>query len=361
MVRRQSGWAMATETVKARAVGNTSQRIIASGIVIAFCYWASSVVMTLLVSILLAYVLDPLVEWLERFRVPRAVGALVVLLISLSLLGGLGWLLWDRADSFAADWPKYSAVLRNAAASIEKRIQKIESRFSEIAPEDRRARTAVLLSEERPVRGLLLRGFGALWSALLAVTFVPFLVFFMLAAKRDVWHATMQLFPPDERTRVKQTLEDVSVTLRSYVLGNALVAAVLSIASSLFFWVIGLEYPFLAGIVSGVLNLVPYLGVVLAWVPPVVIGLTQFKSVEAFLGIAAVLGLFHLIAINVLIPALVGKSVHLNALAVTLALLFWGWLWGGIGFILAIPITASAKVICDHTESWQPVGRWLGP
>jgi len=59
-------------------------------------------------------------------------------------------------------------------------------------------------------------------------------------------------------------------------------------------------------------------------------------------------------------PALVGKRVHLNALAVTVALLFWGWLWGAMGLILAIPITATLKVICDNMESWQPAGRWLG-
>jgi predicted PurR-regulated permease PerM len=62
----------------------------------------------------------------------------------------------------------------------------------------------------------------------------------------------------------------------------------------------------------------------------------------------------------VLIPALVGKKVHLNALAVTVSLLFWGWMWGAIGFILGIPITATAKVICDRVDRWQPIGRWLG-
>jgi len=121
-----------------------------------------------------------------------------------------------------------------------------------------------------------------------------------------------------------------------------------------------LEYPFLAGVVSGLLNLVPYLGSMLAWLPPFVIGLSQWRTVGPFLVVAIVLSVLHLIAINVLMPALVGRRVHLNALAVTLALLFWGWLWGGVGLILAIPITATLKAVCDNVESWQPVGRWLG-
>jgi predicted PurR-regulated permease PerM len=72
------------------------------------------------------------------------------------------------------------------------------------------------------------------------------------------------------------------------------------------------------------------------------------------------LSFFHMIGVNVLMPAIVGRRVHLSALAVTIALLFWGWLWGAIGLILAIPITATIKVICDHVDGWEPAGRWLG-
>ncbi len=352
---------MSTDSVRSSAKSNLSQRILATGIVIAFCYWAASVVMTLLLSVLLAYLLDPPVEWLERARVPRAVGARVVVLLAVALVAGLLYLAVDRMEHFAADWPKYSAVLKQASAAINRRVEKLESRVSEITPaEPEKGPRAVRLEQEHPVRGLLLRGIGSLYSVLLAVTFVPFLIFFMLAAKRDVWHATLQLFPTGERTGVKHTLEQVGVVLRSYVVGNVLVAAMLALLSWAFFWMMGLENPFLAGGVSGLLNLVPYLGAVLSWLPPFLIGLSKWKTVTPYLGVAAVLSIFHLIANNVLMPAVVGRRVHLNALAVTLALLFWGWLWGGMGLLLAIPITATIKVICENVESWKPVSRWLG-
>jgi len=351
---------MTTETLKISARSNPSQRIIAAGIVIGFCYFASSVVKTLLLSILLAYLLDPFVEWLERWRVRRPLGALLVLLMALAMVVGLGYLVFDRADHFANDWPKYSAVLKQAASVVERKVERLEARVSELTPQEQQGRTAVRVEEQRPVRSLLLRGIGSLYSVLLTATFVPFLVFFMLAAKHAVWHGTLQLFPTAHRTRVKQALEQVSAMLRGYVVGNVFVAVILALVSWAFFWMIGLEYPFLAGVVSGALNLVPYLGAMLAWMPPFVIGLSQWKHIAPFLGVAGMLSFFHLLAINVLMPALVGKRVHLNALAVTVALLFWGWLWGAMGLILAIPITATLKVICDNMESWQPAGRWLG-
>ncbi|MCL4524822.1 MAG: AI-2E family transporter [Acidobacteria bacterium] len=346
------------QVVHARS--NPSQRIIAAGIVLAFLYYASAVVITLLVSILLAYFLDPMVEWLERFRVPRAVGTLIVLLVVTSLMVAMLFVVWDRVDAFAKAWPEYSKILKGVSEALDKRFQQIEDALKGIQPQDQTGRLVVQQEQPGMVKALILRGLGSLYTLLLVVSFVPFLVFFMLAAKQDIWHATMQLFPPTERTGVKEALEDLNKTLRGYIVGNILVAAILSVASWIFFWIIGLDYPFLLGITSGVMNLVPYLGTVMAWVPPLVVGLKTFgTNWAAYIGIAAMITFFHMIAINVLIPKLVGKQVHLNALAVTISLLFWGWFWGGMGLLLAIPITAATKVICDHVEEWQPVGRWL--
>jgi predicted PurR-regulated permease PerM len=97
----------------------------------------------------------------------------------------------------------------------------------------------------------------------------------------------------------------------------------------------------------------------MSWVPPLFIGLKQYHSVAPYLGIVAVLTVFHIVTANLLIPALIGWRVRLNALAVTVSLLFWGWLWGAMGLILAIPIMAVFKVVCDHVERLQPIGRWL--
>lgn len=349
-----------TQTIRIRA-STPSQRIMAAGIVIAFCYFAASVVMTILLSVMLAYFLDPVVEGMERLRITRAFGSLLVVVFVVALFVGLGYLVIDRADRFASDWPRYRAVLKDATQAIERRLEKVETSVSEITPQQPRPpANTVRVESESAVRSMLFRGLGSLYIVLLAITFVPFLVFFMLAAKRDVWHATMQLFPASERTRVKEALDNVGIVLRSFVVGNVFVAVILALLSWGFFWLIGLDYPFLTGIVSGILNLVPYLGAVLAWIPPVIVGMTHWKTVGPFIGMVAMLSFFHIIAMNVLVPQLVGKRVRLNALAVTVALLFWGWLWGGMGLVLAVPITATLKVICDHIETWQPVGRWLG-
>jgi predicted PurR-regulated permease PerM len=351
---------MQIEDIKVTQRSNPSQRIIALGIVFAFLYVASNIVITLLLAVLLAYFLDPIVAFLERIHIPRALGALLVLLAVTAMVGGLGYLVADRADQFLAGWPRYSKILRNVTTAFDRQLATMEKQVEAISPAAEKGRAPVRAAEPPPVRDWLFRGVGSLYSFLLVATFVPFLVFFMLAAKRRIWKATMELFPDEHQARAQEALDQVSSMLRSFVAGNALVALILMLSSWAFFLLIHLDYPFISGCVSGVLNLVPYLGAVLAWIPPFLIGMAQWSTAGPYIGVAAVLTLFHIIGLNVLMPAIVGRRVHLNALSVTIALLFWGWIWGAIGLILAIPITATIKVICDHADGWEPVGRWLG-
>jgi predicted PurR-regulated permease PerM len=350
---------MPVEETKVVSRSSVSSRIIAAGIVIAFCYWASTILVTLLVAVLLAYFLDPVVTWMERMRIPRALGSLLIVLLTVAILATMGYSLIDRADQFSADWPKYRAPLQKAAAAVETKMESVERNVSEIEPGQKTPAQVVAVGESHTLRDALVGRLNSLYEFVLAATFVPFLLFFMLAAKRQVWHATMQLFSPGERTAVRDALSEVTQVLRSYLMGTALVGVVLIAASSIFFWMMGLDFPFLTGLVSGICNLVPYLGVIMSWVPPLLVGLKKYNTVTPFLVIFTGLTVLHIVTANLLIPALVGWRVRLNALALTISLLFWGWMWGAMGLILAIPITAVLKVVCDHVESLQPVGRWL--
>jgi predicted PurR-regulated permease PerM len=343
-----------------RVSGSTfSLRILAAAIILLFFYYAQGVVITLLLSILLAYFLDPAVELLERMKMPRSLGALLMVLAMVAVLVAGGYGLWTRTADFAANWPKYSSVLRQAAGAVEGKISGIEGQVSQIAPGQQVQTAPRPTLEPGMVHTLLLRGMGSLYALFLEITFVPFLVFFMLAGKRQVWHGTLELFPASRRTQVKETLEDLRDVLRNYLAGMTVLTLLVIAASSGFFWTMGLEYPGLTGIASGLLNMVPYIGAVLAWLPPFLIALTKFKTVGPFVILAGGLMGIHVLALNLVAPQVVGRRVQLNAVAITISLLFWGWVWGGMGLVLAIPITAALRVICDHTESWRPIGRWL--
>ena len=331
----------------------------AAAIILLFFYYAAGVVITVLLSVLIAYFLDPAVELLERVRIPRAVGALIMVLVMILVIIAVGYGLWQRTEDFAANWPKYRSILRDATGSVQKQLSGLEGSVNELTTPEGAPKAKINFTDSGAVHNLVVRGIGSLYALILEGTFVPFLVFFMLAGKREVWHGTLQLFPATKRTQVKETLEDLRDVLRDYLIGMTVVTLVVIACSSIFFLALGLDYPVLIGIVSGLLNMVPYIGAVLAWLPAFLLAIIKYKAVSHFALIAFVLTTFHVVAQNLIAPQLVGRQVQLNAVAITISLLFWGWVWGGMGLILAIPITAALRVICDHTDSWKPVARWL--
>jgi predicted PurR-regulated permease PerM len=337
---------------------STSLRILAGAVVLLFFYYAAGVVITLLLSVLLAYFLDPAVELLERVRVPRTIGSLIMVLLLIAVIGAVGYGLWVRSSDFAANWPKYRDILREATGEVQGKINGIEGSVNDLTGPNG-GKAVAPSGDSGTVHNLFLRGIGSLYALVLEGTFVPFLVFFMLAGKREAWHATLQLFPISRRTQVKETLDDLRNVLRDYLIGMSVVTLVVIACSSIFFLALGFDYPVLAGITSGLFNMVPYIGAVLAWIPGFFLAVLKWKAVSHFGVIAVVLTSIHIVAQNLIAPQLVGRQVQLNAVAITISLLFWGWVWGGMGLILGIPITAALRVICDHTESWKPVARWL--
>jgi predicted PurR-regulated permease PerM len=353
---------MANAVMKYRVASTPSQKIVAAGVVIAICYFGASIVVTILVSILLAYFLDPAVSTLEKIQFPRGLASLIMVLVTLTVMGAMCWVLVARADEFGRDWPHYRAPLRKAIQVIDRRLTSFESRVSEIEPPAQKSQRQVVevAPPVHPVRAILFDRLQSVYPLLMGATFIPFLVFFMLAAKRQVWYATIKLFPVQQRSEAEMALEELSAMLRGYVIGILVVCAMLVAATWAFFWYMGFNFPFIAALISGILNIIPYIGLPLAWIPPFVIGLGQFSTPGIFIGTAAMLTALHLASANLLFPAFIGRRLHLNAVALTISLLFWGWLWGAIGLLLAIPITAAMKVVCDHVKSWQPFGQWLG-
>ncbi len=338
---------------------STSLRILAGAVVLLFFYYAAGVVITVLLSVLLAYFLDPAVELLERMHMPRTMGSLIMVLLLIAVLGAVGYSLWVRSSDFAANWPRSRDILREAAGEVQGKISGLEGSVDDLTAPTGAPKPSAPSPDSGTIHTLFLRGIGSLYALVLEGTFVPFLVFFMLAGKREAWHSTLQLFPISRRTQVKETLDDLRNVLRDYLIGMTVVTLVVIACSSFFFWALGFDYPILGGITSGLFNMVPYIGAVLAWLPGFFLAVLKWKAISHFGVIAIVLTGIHVVAQNLIAPQLVGRQVQLNAVAITISLLFWGWVWGGMGLILAIPITAALRVICDHTQSWKPVARWL--
>jgi predicted PurR-regulated permease PerM len=333
--------------------GHWSLNLIGIGAILGLCYYGQLVLAVMLVSILLAFILAPVVDFLIYFRLPRALASGIAVLLLLGALVGTVYYSSNQALVFAEDLPKYTTKIREEVMRYRKKAET----FEVLNPEHERGVVSVRSATDWS--DLLTRGFGSVGQAMFAASFVPFLVYFMLSWQQHVRSATVMLFPLKNRNTAYVTLGQISSMIRSFMVGNLLIGLLLGGICTAIFWVLGLPFFYFVGVMSGFLSLIPYAGVVLALVPPLIVSLGHLESQDIFFVVISVLGL-HVLAMNVLYPLLLGRRLQLNPLAVTMSLLLWAWLWGAMGLLLAIPITAATKIVFDHVESLKPYGAWLG-
>jgi predicted PurR-regulated permease PerM len=336
-----------------------SQIVTSVAVVLTICYFAKLVLVTLLISILLAYMLEPLVHLQERFKITRPVGAAIAILLLTGILYGAVYFGYSKGLEFVQELPKYSEKIKRATIHVRKQAEKLQQTAQGAASEGEEDKQPPKVQQQTNWSELITKYFGTVGEVLLAVSFIPFLVFFMLTWQDHVRAATVMLFAMENRNTAYVTLGRISEMVRGFINGNVVIGLFTSVVSVGIFWVLHLPYFYFLGFISGFLSIVPYLGVVLAIVPPLAAGFGQLHGPQFITIIVTVLAL-HVFAINVLYPKLLGKRLQLNPLAVTIALLVWGWLWGAMGLILAVPITAAMKIIFDNVDSLRAYGTWLG-
>ncbi len=213
--------------------------------------------------------------------------------------------------------------------------------------------------QETPILSRVVAAHGAvIGETIMAIGFVPFLTYFMLTWKEHSHSATVRLFPEEHRPIAYRTIARISAMIRSFIVGNLTAGLLGAAVCTGVFGLLGIPYFYLLGIISGFASLIPSFGVFLALLPPLAGGIGILSKTDVLLLVLAVIGT-HVVMMNVLYPKLIGQRVRLNPLAVVLSLLFWFWIWGAMGVILAIPIVGAAK-ICDYVDSLEGLGAWLG-
>jgi predicted PurR-regulated permease PerM len=370
--------------------------IIAFGVIVAVLYFGRVFFMTALAAIIIAFILDPFVGVLVRIKFPRAVASLVVCAMAALILYLAGLGAYSQAASLWDTMPSLSQRIGEVEDSLMQSIQNLEDRIYKVvvpkrqikqetkvepppppkltrrskrgeatpAPPVQPAPGAItevrIHNDENPVSTYISARIGTFYETLLMASFVPFLVYFMLSWRDHIHHTFLHFFQGGDRVVAARSLRGVGDMVRGYVVGNFVLGCMLAGLSSTAFWMMHLEYPLLAGPVSGFLSLIPYVGLPLAMVPPLFLLLAAGGTVSTALAIVSLVAMLHLMALNLFYPKVVGARVHLNPLVVTFSLMFWGFLWDAPGLLLAIPLTAAIKAVCDNVVSLRPYGRFLG-
>jgi predicted PurR-regulated permease PerM len=375
-----------TQSTSAERTYRVAITILATAGGVALLYYGQVFFITVIVAFMIAFLLEPGVRLLMKIRMPRGLASFLVCALWLGCIYFAALGLYTEGLAMADDLPAYGARINQIVDSAAIRVEGFEAnvyrtlvprRFQDqdsTPPDPAAARGKRKPTDPiptPPVQEVRVRQeptamvsyvydyLHSFYSTLLMASFIPFLVYFILSWGDHLRSRLLFTLEGEPRYTVAKALDGVGDMVRAYVVGNFLLGVLLSVASMILFASINLPYWQVVGPMSGFLSLVPYIGMPLALIPPLVAALPQGDPAR-YLFLLASVGLLHLFALNLLYPKFVGSRVHLNPLAVTIALMLWGILWGGIGLILAIPITAGIKAICDNVTSLKPYGRLLG-
>lgn len=365
---------------------------------ISLLYFGRDFFVTLIISAVFAFILDPAVLLVMKLRVPRSVATAVVIGVALVAVYLLGAIAWAQIATIKQDLPTYSSRVGEVVDAVNARVDDAEKKTLDLvlpknvlqqqqqiqqkpqeAQKARRRRSKVAATAAVPVpiqpppiqevrihkesRPFITTVYGYVSGylrTLVMASFVPFLVYFMLSWRDHINRRFLLLFAGENRYVVGKSWSHIGDSTRAFVLGNFLLWVFLSSISALIFFLLGLPYWPLIGLLSGFFSLVPYVGLPLSLAPPILAALAIPNKFKVVVTAAAITALLHIVAMNFLYAKIIGRRVRLNPLVVTVAMMFWGLLWGAVGLVLAIPITAAIKAVCDNVESLEPIGRLLG-
>jgi predicted PurR-regulated permease PerM len=321
--------------------------ILVAGLLTVFGYYASSICITVVLAGFLAILFDPVVVLLEKLHLPRSVAAAGIVLAGIGLIGLLGYVLYGRAMSFAEELPVYASKIQQTIEPISRKIQDLQQSAGSLTNGVHPIKKvpSVRLQESPTWPDYLVRGVGSVWGALIIAGVVPFLTFFMLCTKDQM--ATRLNGLLISRIDAARFITNLNQTIRGFVVGNLVVGSVTAAATTLVLWGVGIKGAIPLGIASGLLNLLPFLGLLASLALPLAAALLQFNTPGPYIVITLTILLLHVVCANVLIPKFISNRVSIGPVAATVGILFWGWLWGVMGLLLAVPLTALIKLVAD--------------
>lgn len=338
-------------------------------------HWARAVFIPVLMGLLFSYALAPLVDRLERVRLPRALGAALLLLAIVGALGGSAFLLRDQANNLIEALPEAAQKLRQsmraAPTDTESSIEKVQKAAAQL---ERAAAENVIIAAtkgvarvqiEKPafnIKDYLFAGTLRLAELASQIVVVLFITYFLLAAGDSFRRKLVRIAGPTmtKRRVTVQALNEISEQIRRYLLVQLLTSAIVGVATGLAFWAIGLSNAAAWGALAAVLNLIPYIGSALLTGASALVALLQFGSLQMALVVAALNVGLHMISGYALTPWLTSRTSRLNTVVVFIGVLAWGWLWGVWGLLLGTPILMAVKAVCDRVDDLKAVGELLG-
>ena len=338
--------------------------------------YAQEVFIPLVLAGLLFYALAPIVDTLQKVKVPRVLASALVLL---TLLGAVAWTTYsvrDEALSVVENLPRAARNLRaalrpqqgapeSAMNKIQRAAKELDQTTNEALPAPPVPKDVVRVQVEEPplnATEFVRWGSAQIASLVSQSLMVVLLAFFLLVADDLLKRKLLTNFGTSlSRKKITlQILDQIGTQIGRFLLVQLLTSVLVAIVTGLALWQLGLQQAMFWGIAAGVLNSIPYMGPLIVTASLGMVGFMQFGTISMAMAVAGTALLITTLEGWFLTPSLMGRAAQMNQVAVFVSLILWSWLWGTWGVFLAVPMMMVIKAICDHIEDLKPWGDFLG-
>lgn len=332
-----------------------TQSIIALFVVGVVLYELQTVLLPFFFAVFLSYIFKPIVLYLESKKVPMIVSLLLVSLAVAALLFGMSLLVYSSIASFIGELPKYETRLNSLVSEsvmmVEHTAREMNVDISGYAWTD--------LIQVASITAIVTSSVGSFIVYLSNFVLVMLFMFFILAGSGQIAEKLKNSLSDERSTQFAAIIENIDKQIRQYLFAKTLISIATGVVTYLVLLLFGVDFPLLWGFLTFILNFIPNIGSAASTVFPFLLAFLQFDSFTRPILILLLLIGVHNIIGNVLEPKLLQRSLNLSPVLVLVSLLFWGWLWGVWGMVLAVPITSIIKIMCENVEVLHPIAALM--
>lgn len=311
----------------------------------------------LVLGVLFAYLLFPVANFIEHRKIPRILANIITIVIGLSIIYGVGFLVYKQFKIFLTDLP---ALKHQASSNITKLFSSIENSF-DIETGELKTEAIILAQDFFESPGDTFQSaFGATFNTLFSFFIMPVYVFFLLFYRDKFKNFVLMLVPQNRHAVAERIIGDVNMVTIRYMTGVFIVVSILVVVNSVGFLIIGLDYAILLGVIAAIMNFIPYYGTIIGYLFPFLFAFLVMDSPSYAFWVAFQFIIVQFSENNILTPNIVGSHVNINPFMIILAITFGGVVWGVAGMFIAVPIVSVLRVLGENIDELSPLGYLLG-
>lgn len=317
---------------------------------------AQVIIIPFLIAVFLSFILDKIVQLLIRIKIPKVLAVTITIILTFVLFYLIGLVIYSSAKSFSTTFPFYEMKIKNYLDTIQLSIESILGQNLNLTLEQVDWFSAI---KDFSITSRVLSSIGSFlnffWNAVLVLIFIVYL----LLGKDNLQDKIQRAFDSDNSKKLIKIIENITKQIQIYLGTKTLVSFLTAFGSFIIFVSFGLDFAILWAFLIFAFNFIPNFGSIVASVLPVTIALIQFDSLWAVFWMAILVIVIQFAMGNIIEPKLMGTTLNLSPLMVILFLIFWGWLWGIPGMILAVPILATLSIVFENIDSLYFISVFL--